>query len=144
MIAPGGYGEAGVETEGEDNYPVPSALAYWRSQQNPPDLRQILPGGEVHAYMVHHWLNRRLVTPIPDLWMVAIAAVLGKGTVLAVGQISRKQWKKILVMIAVSGMYGGASLQLYITGGILLPWFLPTLTFWTYLIIAFVERKSYG
>ncbi|WP_413161082.1 CHASE2 domain-containing protein [Capilliphycus salinus ALCB114379] len=144
LIAPGGYGEAGVETEGEDNYPVPSALAYWRSQQNPPDLRPILPGGEVHAYMVHHWLNRRLVTPIPDLWMLAIAALLGKGTVLAVGQISRKQWKKILAMIAVSGIYGGASLQLYITGGILFPWFLPTLTFWTYIVVAFVERKSYG
>ncbi|MEB3278652.1 MAG: CHASE2 domain-containing protein [Lyngbya sp.] len=144
LIAPGGYGEAGVDTEGEDNYGVPSALAYWRSQQTPPDLRPIFPGGEAHAYMVHHWLHRRLVTPIPDLWMVAVAVWLGKGTVLAFGQISRKQWKRIVVMMVATGIYGGASLQLYITGSILLPWFLPTVTFWTYLIVAFVERKSYG
>ena len=144
LIAPGGYGEAGVDTEGEDNYAVPGALAYWRSQQTPPDVRPIFPGGEAHAYMVHHWLNRRLVTPVPDLWMVAIAALLGKSTVLAFGQISRKQWKQVAGMMAATGVYGGVSLQLYITGGVLLPWFLPIVTFWTYLIVAFVERKSYG
>ena len=142
LIAPGGYGEAGVSTEGEDNYSVPSALAYWRSQQPNPDTRPIFPGGEAHAYMVHHWLHHRLVTPIPDLWMVAIAALLGKGTVLALGRISRKQWKPILAMVAATGIYGGASLQLYITGSLLLPWFLPTVTFWTYILVAFVERKS--
>ena len=144
LIVPGGYGEAGVDTEGEDNYAVPTALAYWRSQQTPPDFRPIFPGGEAHAYMVHHWLNRRLVTPIPDLWMVAIAAVLGKGTVLGLGQISRQQWKQMILISAATAMYGGASLQLYITGSILLPWFLPTVAFWMYLIVAFVERKSYG
>ncbi len=144
LIAPGGYGEAGVDTEGEDNYPVPTALAYWRSQQNPPDLRSIFPGGEAHAYMVHHWLNRRLVTPIPDLWMIGIAVLLGKGTILAFGQISPKQWKRIILLIGATGIYAGVSLQLFITGGLLLPWLLPTVTFWTYLVVAFVERKSYG
>jgi hypothetical protein len=94
--------------------------------------------------MVHHWLNRRLVTPIPDLWMIGIAVLLGKGTILAFGQISPKQWKRIILLIVATGIYGGVSLQLYITGGLLLPWLLPTVTFWTYLIVAFVERKSYG
>ncbi len=144
LIAPGGYGEAGVSTEGEDNFPVPSAMAYWRSQQTPRDLRSVFTGGEAHAYMVHHWINRRLVTPIPDLWMIGIAVFLGKGTILAFGQVSPKQWKRMVLLILATGIYGGVSLQLYITGGILLPWLLPSVMFWTYVVIAFLERKSYG
>jgi hypothetical protein len=35
-------------------------------------------GGESLAYTIHHLLNQRLVVPIPDVWMILIAALLGK------------------------------------------------------------------
>ncbi len=143
LIAAGGYGEAGVSTEGEDNYPLPRALKYWRLQQIPPDRRRIMPGGEAHAYMVHHWLNRRLVVPIPDLWMVLVAALLGKGTALALGQVPAQRIKWIVLLVSATGVYGLLSLQLYITGAVLLPWVLPTVTFWTYILLMFVKRKYY-
>lgn len=143
LIAPGGYGEAGVSTEGEDNYPLPRAMKYWRLQQTPPDRRREMPGGEAHAYMVHHWLNRRLVVPIPDIWLVLVAALLAKGTTLALAQVPAQRMRWILLLVSATGIYGLVSLQLYITGAILLPWVLPTVTFWTYISLAFVKRKYY-
>ncbi|MEA5547971.1 CHASE2 domain-containing protein [Limnoraphis robusta CCNP1324] len=140
LIAPGGYREAGIDAEGEDNFAVPTALAYWRSQQNPPDLRPIFPGGEAHAYMVHHWINRRLVIPIPDLWMVLIAIFLSKGVTFIVSQYSFIKIKSsrlffILLFVGTTVTYGLVSLQLYITAEILLPLFFPTVTFWTFLLL---------
>jgi hypothetical protein len=159
MIAAGGYGEAGASKPGEDNFPVPSAVRYWRDRENPPDEREMLPGGEAHAYMIHHFLNQRLVVPIPDLWLIGVAALLGKGVVLALEQgkgarkrgkgklmlfllpLERGKW--MLVMAGATAIYGVASLQLYITAGVLLPVLLPAATFWTYILLAQLERKSH-
>ncbi|MBE9128376.1 MULTISPECIES: CHASE2 domain-containing protein [unclassified Coleofasciculus] len=158
IIAAGGYGEAGAGAEGEDNFPVPKALAYWRSQENPPDRRQVFPGGEVHAYLTHHFLTQRLVVPIPDLWLLGIAVLLGKGTVLAFEQVKGKRQKKdrllliffpsgkgkwILLMTGVTVIYGLASLQVYVTGAVLLPWFIPATAFWTYILLNLLESKSH-
>jgi hypothetical protein len=63
FIVPGLYSEAGVNTDGEDHCIMPEALRY-RSRDSP---KQLMPGGEVHAYLIHHWLKRSLITPIPDL-----------------------------------------------------------------------------
>jgi hypothetical protein len=162
IIAPGGYGEAGVGAEGEDNFPVPAAVGYWRSQENPPDRRQVFPGGEVHAYMIHHFLNQRFVVPIPDLWLVGIAALLGKGTALALEQAkgeskkgkgklvgfllpsTRGKW--LLVMAGGTAIYGLASLQLYTTAAVLLPYVIPAATFWTYVLLnlKLKERKTHA
>ncbi|HBB30574.1 MAG TPA: histidine kinase [Cyanobacteria bacterium UBA8803] len=160
MIAPGGYGEAGVAAEGEDNFPVPAALSYWRSQENPPDSRQILPGGEIHAYTIHHFLTKRLVVPIPDLWLVGVAVLLGKGTALALEKVktesqkgkgklvgfllpsTRAKW--VIVMAGGTGIYGLASLQLYITAAVLLPYVLPAATFWTYISLNLFKRKTHA
>ncbi|HBK65296.1 MAG TPA: histidine kinase, partial [Cyanobacteria bacterium UBA11166] len=151
IIAPGGYGEAGVAAEGEDNFPVPGGLRYWRDRENPPDLRQLFPGSEVHAYLIHHFLTQRLVVPIPDLWLVGVAALLGKLIVLnwkqgteARQKKSERLWgfivplgnrKSFLLMVAATGFYGLVSLQLYITGALLLPFAIPVTTFWTYLVL---------
>ncbi len=159
MIAPGGYSEAGVSRDGEDNFPVPAAVGYWRSQEDSPDLRQVFPGGEAHAYMINHFLTQRLVVPIPDLWLVGVAVLLGKGTALALENAkgeSKKGKRKIRLFLLPSGsgkwvllagataIYGLASIQLYITAAVLLPWSLPVGAFWTYVLLGQFERKFHA
>jgi hypothetical protein len=157
MIASGGYTEAGVTGRGEDNFPLPAAMAYWHSQENLPDPPQMLPGGEAHAYLVHHFLNQRFVVPIPDLWMVGVAALLGKAAVLALEGANHEQRQKkrtpilcllhcgrnkwILAMGGGTLIYGLASLQFYITSAVLLPYLLPVATFWTYVFLNLSKRK---
>ncbi|MEW6495080.1 MAG: hypothetical protein AB1589_21565 [Cyanobacteriota bacterium] len=158
MIAAGGYGEAGASKPGEDNFPVPSAVRFWRSQENPPDERRMLPGGEAHAYMIHHLLNQRLVVPIPDLWLIGVAAFLGKGVVLILenekGERKKGKGKHLLFLfpsgsgkwVLLSGataIYGLASLQLYITASVLLPVLMPVATFWTYILLSQLKRKPH-
>jgi hypothetical protein len=159
MIAPGGYGQAGVSVAGEDNFPLPPAVSYWRSQTDPADQRSKFSGGEAHAYMIHHFLNQRLVVPIPDLWMVGVAALLGKATALALEQekgerkkgkgkfmrfvIPSKRGKWLLIMASTTAIYGLVSLQLYITAELLLPFLMPAATFWTYILLARLDKKTH-
>jgi hypothetical protein len=131
-------------------------VGYWRSQEDSPDLRQVFPGGEAHAYMINHFLTQRLVLPIPDLWLVGVAVLLGKGTALVLENAkgeSKKGKRKIrlfllpsgsgkwVLLAGATGIYGLASLQLYITAAVLLPWSLPVGAFWTYVLLAQFERK---
>lgn len=157
LIAPGGYGEAGVLGDGKDNLPLPSAVWYWRSHANPPDGREIFPGGEAHAYMIHHFLNRRIVTPIPDIWLMVILALLGKGIALALEQeneekpqekeqlflflFPEKQGKLVVLLASATAIYALASLQLYISAAIVLPLVLPTATIWSFVLLALSGRK---
>ncbi len=140
IISPG-YSEAGVSKEGEDNFELPAAVAYWRGQEN--SANKLFTGGEYHAYMVHHLLTQRLVVPIPDLWIIGIAILLGKAMYL---WRQRKQHHRSLGLIAVSiitSVYGLVSLQLYISStAVLLPWFLPSVTLWIYVLPAVFRRKA--
>ena len=133
ILAPGGYTEAGI-TPGEDNLPLPAAVHHWRFWAEAPT--NFITGGEIHAYLVHNLLTQRQVVPIPDLWMVAIAALLGKGLALGLpqGPISRRQG--YLLLLGATAAYGLVSLQVYIAAAILLPWLLPSATFWLYILPA--------
>jgi hypothetical protein len=144
LIAPWGYGEAGVDQEGEDNYLLPTAVKYWR-HRIPLDLRpSMFPGAEAHAYMTHHFLNRRLVIPVPDLWMILLTAVCAKGLILMIRQSQiQTHLKSMAGLTVVSLFYGCLSFQLYISGNILLPIIFPTATIWVYMTFALVEKKSY-
>ncbi|MEM7553094.1 MAG: CHASE2 domain-containing protein [Cyanobacteria bacterium P01_A01_bin.84] len=142
IIVPGGYGEAGTAQNNEDNFDLPAAKGYWTRQDNPYNTRGVLTGGEVHAYMTHHYLKNRMVVPIPDLWMIALVILLGK---LTSGYLRKnpEQSPKFLILLTVgSTIYTLISLQLYISSAaILLPWFLPTITFWYYLLRAFSKKR---
>jgi CHASE2 domain len=131
MIVPGGYANAGVRALGEDNSPVPLAIRYWRAKFNLTstlDNPNILTGGEAHAYRAYQLLTQRLITPIPDPWMIVVAAILGKGFVQLSNTYSLKRRHGILAW-GIVGFYGAASLQTYISVGLLLPWVLPSATF---------------
>jgi len=133
IVAPGGYDEA------EDNFTMPSAIGYWLKQrsQNP---RRRFTGGEVHAYMVHHFLNKRLVVPIPDIWMIGVVVLLGKGTKLLFE--NHKNWQKGgIALVGITAIYGVVSLQVYISGAILLPWFLPSAMLGIYALPVVLRRR---
>jgi hypothetical protein len=110
--------------------------------------------------MLHHFLNQRLVVPIPDLWLLGVAALLGKGTALALEKAkrAREQGKRkqllfllasekdncLLLLGSATAVYGVVSLQLYITAAVLLPWFLPTATFWSFVLLALFKKKFHA
>lgn len=150
LIIPAGYPEAGYVQPGQtsDSYPLPLALRYWRDRlastnnaasfpgqhSNSPDYLDQLPGGEIHAYAIHHLLTQRLVIPIPDLWLVCLAAALAKGmTGGAWGAADQKPWKLrrwLVLLVGTTTGYGVLSLQLYLSAAVLLPWLLPSLVLW--------------
>lgn len=128
IIAPGGYSKAGLTGEGEDNATRPLAVAYWRGWEDGK-----FPIGEAHAYMVHHLLNKHFVVPIPDFLMILLAALLAKGVSLYL--INNPQNRKLVIKIVSANtiIYFLTSLQLYISGYILFPVFLPAIIFWKYI-----------
>ncbi|MEB3291350.1 MAG: CHASE2 domain-containing protein [Leptolyngbya sp.] len=130
IVAPGGYHSAGLVAAGEDNMPIPPALAHWRRQANQPT--DYITGGEAHAYMVHHLLTNHLVVPIPDLWMILVTAGLGKALSLYLAAHPRPRWQVGLGLGLGTLGYGLLSLQIYISGAVMLPWLLPSLVVWCY------------
>lgn len=93
--------------------------------------------------MIHHQLTQRKILPIPNLWMVAVAALLGKSVLLWFNrqhnqqQWSRKRQKRYIAGLAsLTVCYGLLSLQLYISSTLVWPWLLPMAVFWTYILPA--------
>ncbi|MBE9137735.1 CHASE2 domain-containing protein [Nodosilinea sp. LEGE 07088] len=139
IVAAGGYYAAGIARDGEDNLPLPPAIDYWfdRSDRD----RSNFTGGEAHAYMTHHLLRDRLVLPIPDLWMILAAALVGKVLVVYLSDRRRLSPLRVyLYLVAFTAGYGLFSLQLYLSGAILLPWLFPTLTVWLYFVLSVREN----
>ncbi|MDJ0696153.1 CHASE2 domain-containing protein [Mastigocoleus sp. MO_188.B34] len=143
IVAPGAYGEAGIAQNNEDNFDLPAALGYWRNQDNPYNTRGVLTGGEVHAYMTHHYLKNRMVVPIPDLWAIGFAILIGKFTSYNLRKNPEQCRQNLILLTVASTIYALISLQLYISpAAILLPWLLPTITFWFYVLHAFYQKKA--
>jgi len=138
VIIPGGYKGAGLEEKNDDNFTVPMAIGFWRGWEE-----ENFPGGEAHAYMLHHLLTQRLVAPIPDLWMILLAAFLGKGIALVLQDNPRQQRRWILWLGAATTVYMIASLQIYISAAVLFPWFLPSVVFWNSIRLT-LRRRFYG
>lgn len=134
IVASGGYPQAGV-TPGADNFAPPLAVSYWRSRYNlAPDNPDRFTGSEANAYMIHHLLTKRLVIPLPDLWLVAIAALIGKGFTLMFKPQLQPRKNIVLIWLLATTVYGLVALQLYISAAILLPWAFPSATFLVYLL----------
>lgn len=142
IIAPGGYDQAGLTRVGEDNPSLPAAIAHWRQQQG--DLNETFTGGEIHAYMTHHFLKQHLVVPIPDLWLVLLAGLIAKAVLLNLKQRQLKPTLGILILGITTLSYGAISLQLYITAAILLPWLLPSAVVCSYLLPYFWSRRHHA
>ncbi|MDX2214267.1 MAG: CHASE2 domain-containing protein [Oculatellaceae cyanobacterium bins.114] len=147
IIAAGAYDEAGVNADQADYFPLPAAMGFWRdrlSTTSSGNFPTDFTGAEAHAYMIHHLLSHRLVVPIPDLWMVLLAAIAGKGAVV-VWHLSqpdkRLRYTTRLGVITLPIGYGLIGLQLYLSVAVLLPWLLPSSLFWVYVLLSL--RKNH-
>jgi len=137
VIAPGGYDKA----DDYNTFSVPLAVSYWYStQKNQDSGLQYFTGGEAHAYMIHHLLSQHFVMLFPPLWLVGFAALLGKGLNLRLQnqeesiQSSRCEFKWTIWLIPGTVTSGVFCLQLYISASVLISWFLPSVTFWIFLL----------
>ncbi|AFZ03965.1 CHASE2 domain-containing protein [Calothrix sp. PCC 6303] len=122
-----------------DRTSAPSATVFWTKQE-------WLTGGESLAYMTQHFLTRHLVIPIPDLWLIGLAAILGRITVFLLKKKSSidptYRTKIIAISTGVVVFYGLLGLQLYISAAVLLPWFLPSSVFLTY-VLPITRRRNH-
>lgn len=135
IVAPGGYAEAGVDEEGQDNFTTPTGVWAWSRQEN-------FSGGEAHAYMVHHFLTRHLVYPVPDVWLILLAAWLGKEIRIRFPRSQQEQRKWLRLWGLASLGYGVIGLQIYVSLGILFPWLLPNLMLGRYLQLAKIRGHA--
>jgi len=132
IIAPGGYDEAGLAGKGEDNFTPPLAVRYWYQQENGQNSDRKMTGAEFHAYKLHHLVRERLVVPIPDLWMVLIAAVASKRLVPFLQKRSPRHSTLLLFLLGGSSIYVLLSLELFTSVALLLPIALPLFTVWLF------------
>lgn len=137
IIIPGGYEQA------EDNFEVPMAIQYWQWRNKRKPVLASFVGGEAHAYMVHHWLSRsNWVILIPTFWSVLLAALLGQiARTFLSSQKNEDCQKNIIYLGVITGLYGIFAVQLYISISTLLPWFLPSVAFWVF-IVSMWRRKN--
>ncbi|MCL6433998.1 MAG: CHASE2 domain-containing protein [Leptolyngbyaceae cyanobacterium HOT.MB2.61] len=131
---------SGGHFDAVDNFPVLPAVDYWcRFGQN---IRQQLPDcpnsvtiGEVYAYTVHHLLLHHRIIRFPDWWMVCLAAILGKDVTLMLLKSPHHQRRKLVYGLAGATIVAGLiDLQLYTSASVSIPWLLPSLMFWAYII----------
>lgn len=141
LVAPGSDARLGMGDGTPDRTLAPTALRYATGQE-------WLTGGEALAYMIHHWTRQHLVLRIPDLWMVAVAILLGKAIAILIGHRSQ-QWNQITrlqvtaALVGLVAIYSFMVLQLYISALILIPWFLPSSMFLTYSLSA-IKRRNHA
>ncbi|MUG97661.1 CHASE2 domain-containing protein [Scytonema sp. UIC 10036] len=135
LIGAGGYEEAGLSKFHSDTFPLPMGVAYWRSQNSSSRFLQDFTGVEINAYMIQNLLKQHLIIPIPDMWMIGIAAFLGKYVQLLLAQHQHTKRRCSLFMTSLAGgtgIYALISMQMYVSASLLVPLFLPSATFWIY------------
>ncbi|PZO38673.1 MAG: histidine kinase [Pseudanabaena frigida] len=119
------YAEAGVFKQGEDSFAQPSAIRYWLQQSTSTRQRETYTGGEVQAYAIHHFLRDRYVVPIPDSWMILL--FLTGGAILVATWQPRSRQQSYILLGASLSLYTLASIEIYISGGVLLPIVFPAI-----------------
>ncbi|MBD2179335.1 CHASE2 domain-containing protein [Pseudanabaena sp. FACHB-1998] len=119
------YSEAGVFKQGEDSFMQPTAIYYWLQQSPLTRQRETYTGGEVQAYAIHHFLRDHYVVPIPDSWMMLL--FLAGGAIL-VGSWQPQSRRQVYITLTTSlSLYTLASIEIYISGGLILPIVFPAI-----------------
>jgi len=143
MIVSGGYKQAGVDEAGQDNALPPLPVAFWRGAEGWSDFwdgKRSFTGGEIHGYMVHHYLNQHLVVMVPSFLLVLLAAGLGKGLILLMRSNPDTQRLWLMRFAIAATVYILVSLQVYLSLAIVLPLFWPLVTLGNYVRLKF-RRK---
>lgn len=139
IVASGGYKEAGIDQEGQDNNLLPLPVAFWRGSQGWQDWfdsKSSFTGGEAHSYIAHHLFFQHLVIPIPNTLIILLTAVVGKGFRLIKQDDPEQQqwWFSNLgnAWLLYWLVYCLVSLQIYISLKVLLPILMPLVVFSSY------------
>ncbi|MDA0266772.1 MAG: CHASE2 domain-containing protein [Cyanobacteria bacterium] len=133
LIGAVGYSEA--EGDGwEEIHAEPWATTYWRHQGQDTDTISSFSGVEFLAYGVHHFLNHHMLVPVPALWMVALSALLSQGITLMPMTTQTTRAQRVVILALGSGVYGVLVLQGALWFNLMVPWLLPTMTGWVYLL----------
>jgi hypothetical protein len=142
LIAPGGYADSEALEDKSDSFTPPLAVRHWYLQEDSRNAYRAMTGAEFHAYKLHHLLRQRLVIPIPNLWMILIAAIASKRFVALIQKRSPRRSVLLLTLTGGSLIYSLVSLELYLTSiAILLPIALPTLTVWLFILPYLKSQK---
>ncbi|MGB3638534.1 MAG: CHASE2 domain-containing protein [Rivularia sp. (in: cyanobacteria)] len=150
IIAPGVYNDMyEYKKQAEDNRGLPLAIAYWRNQDGWKDFfdgNNTFTGGEIHAFMIHHFINGDLVIPIPDFGMILLVSILGKFVCIKISKNpeSRQSLSKYFPGLILTYFLFSLiiSLQIYITVRVLIPWFLPSIALWNYIRQTYVSTQE--
>jgi hypothetical protein len=155
LIAPGVYNDMDeYKKQAEDNKGLPLAIAYWRNQDGWKDFfdgNDTFTGGEIHAYMIHHFISRDLVILIPDFAMILLVSVLGK--IVCMKILTNRNYRQIISKYSTSLILTYflfsiiISLQIFVTVRLLIPWLLPSVTLWNYIRLELKEKyypKTYA
>jgi CHASE2 domain len=135
ILASGGSEEE--MSDDSDNSPM--AIWYWRNFNGkqkfyPKDFTT----GEYYAYITHHLLTRKLLIPIPDLWMIGLAVIFGKGFVFVMRRKRLGAQKSHLRTHAWfwggAMVYGVVALQIFVSYAVVLPWLLPMIALGGYVL----------
>jgi CHASE2 domain-containing sensor protein len=129
LIGAGDYNKLGLSELNIDKFSSPMGVTYWRLRNLSDYYIRDTTEVELKAYMVHQYLKQHIIVPIPDLWMIGIAAFLGKAIQIKLD----KQRKNALLFAGGTGAYIVLSMQLYISASVMAPVILPSLAFWMYL-----------
>lgn len=138
LIGSGAYPEAGLDGH-RDYFPNPPATQFWRNQTQ--DLSEFTTGVEIHAYTIHHFLNRHKVIPVPVFWMVGVGITVGAVSALILKRHKHLRSYRWLGLTGLSLGYGLIGIVLHSSASILLPWLLPTAAVWVYHIPS-LQRKN--
>ncbi|BAY95287.1 MULTISPECIES: CHASE2 domain-containing protein [unclassified Tolypothrix] len=145
LIGAAGYKDSGLSDDHSDIFPLPLGVAYWRIQNPTTGLLQEMAGVEINAYMIQNLIKQHLIIPIPDLWIIGMAILLGKGTKLFLLQNQQsKRSSHLFIALLIGGnlIYALISMQIYITLSLLVPLFLPSATFWMYILSGLRKKNA--
>jgi hypothetical protein len=137
---------AGEYKEAVDKFGVPLSIKFWRSlNEKQTSHPEFFMGSEYHAYMIHHLLTRRLLIPIPDLWMIGLAVIFGKGFVLVMRHKKLEEKRSPLHTYAWfwggTMVYGVVALQVFVSYAVVLPWLLPMIAVGGYVLPKLRQKR---
>jgi CHASE2 domain len=127
-----------VPSEEFDEYMFPTAHQESKSRAH-------MAGGEIHAYLLYNLLDKGLIMPIPDLWMIGIVGIISKLLIFRLQQLPKERsvsqcgW---LVLLVGGPLFAYAlSLQTYIGLGIAIPVLFPALTYYLGYVIPYWNQQ---
>jgi hypothetical protein len=132
-----------VPSEEFDRFTMPQVLLWQQPEMTGKPIH--MAGGEIHAYQLYNLMQRRLILPIPDLWMIGLVGILSKLLLNWLcdlprdKSISKRGWAMLLGGVPAIAYL--LSFLTYSLVGVMLPLVFPTLVYFSYLLPYKIQRR---